>query len=322
MSKIAYSGHHPAVEAWKKVAPKTKYPINIEVLKDKHKVKVYRLAGLGPDNQDVIAKGGLSDKLSLERTFYQRILPNLSLPTLDCYGYLQNDERGFSWLFLEDARGEPFDKMNKRHWAAAEEWLGALHLCTLADDEINILPRRELTTFYDLLLKSHTHISDYLDSTQVGPNQFPVLQETLSNLDKAALKWEDITRVCASVPPSIIHGDLKVKNVSIRQEGSKIAFIPFDWEMGGWGPSVIDLGVVYLESPEKELKTYWSLLKHLPAYQNPEDFRQFLYIGGILRLIISTYWAGQSLRAGYIVRLIGKLRAYNHSFSEIFKVLN
>ena len=109
---------NPAVQAWKKVHPHHTEPSRIEVVRRKRKSCVYRLQGVGPGGAAVIAKRSQTTTANLERLIYEEVLAHLRVPALRCYGFLEEPEAGFSWLFLEDAGVHEFSV-----WPAA--FLGA-----------------------------------------------------------------------------------------------------------------------------------------------------------------------------------------------------
>ena len=68
-------------------------PAAIEVLQRNKKATVYRLTALAPDGSDVIAKRARRITLAVERVIYERILPHVPVPSLCCYGYVDDPDR-------------------------------------------------------------------------------------------------------------------------------------------------------------------------------------------------------------------------------------
>src|SRR5207237_6893714 len=77
---------HPAMQAWSRLQLHQVAPAHIESLKHKHKSAIYRLAGIGPEGTNVIAKRSLAAAAKTERLIYEKILPQLPMPTLHCFG--------------------------------------------------------------------------------------------------------------------------------------------------------------------------------------------------------------------------------------------
>src|SRR6266568_7021649 len=91
---------HRAVKAWARLCPPSREPIRVTVLKPENKTSsVYRLDGLGPSGSAVIAKRKRIGSMALELTIYREILPHTGLRTLDCYGFTDDPDPGFGWLF-------------------------------------------------------------------------------------------------------------------------------------------------------------------------------------------------------------------------------
>src|SRR5437773_1698254 len=81
---------HPAVIAWRKVAPDHGAPDRITKLKETRRSRVYRLHGAGPGGAPVIAKLGTLAGAAIERTIYEDVLPTLPVTALRLYGLLED----------------------------------------------------------------------------------------------------------------------------------------------------------------------------------------------------------------------------------------
>ena len=96
---------HPAVLAWGRLTGTAAAATRVSVLKRGHKSQVYRLHGL-LDGRAVIAKRCPTGTARIERTVHERILPGLPIPTLCWYGFVQDEDAAFGWLFTEVAGDE------------------------------------------------------------------------------------------------------------------------------------------------------------------------------------------------------------------------
>ena len=99
---------HPAVVAWNQLRNERAKPASVTVLKERHRGKqrkptVYRLDGVGPSGDDVIAKRYWRAAAARERTIYEQVLPNVPVPSLDYCGSMDEQQSEFSWIFLQDA---------------------------------------------------------------------------------------------------------------------------------------------------------------------------------------------------------------------------
>src|SRR5438034_11695105 len=134
---------HRAVKAWRRIQPESFEPQNIEVLKwTRKKSAVYRLTGVGSNGSAVIAKRCPANTGSVERLIYETLLPRLSLPSLKCYGFVEEPEGDYSWLFLEDAGAHEYLQDSAEHRALAGRWLGTVHRLAQAADLHTQLPDR------------------------------------------------------------------------------------------------------------------------------------------------------------------------------------
>ena len=110
---------HRAVRAWSRLEPEQVEPERIEVLKLKNKSAVYRLAGVGSDGSDIIAKRCRATTGLIERLIHREFLAHLALPALRYYGFVEEAGGEFGWLFLERARGTEYSSGNSEHRALA-----------------------------------------------------------------------------------------------------------------------------------------------------------------------------------------------------------
>jgi hypothetical protein len=80
---------HPAIEAWAKLQPERVTPTGIARLQNKIKGCVYRLEGVGPGGSDVIAKCSSPERIRVERTIYEQVLPGLPISAVRYYGCIE-----------------------------------------------------------------------------------------------------------------------------------------------------------------------------------------------------------------------------------------
>src|SRR5216117_3591526 len=121
---------HPAVQAWRRLNPERVLPERItpakfKANKTRSHLTVYRLQGVGPEGEAVIAKRCDRSEGLVERAVYERILPHVSLPGPHFYGAVEDHDG--CWLFISEVQGEKYDVERPDHRAAAARWLGVLH---------------------------------------------------------------------------------------------------------------------------------------------------------------------------------------------------
>ena len=120
----------PVIKAWRELRPELVQPEKIEILtgrKETARRRACRLAGVGPEGSAVIAKRLRRAKALIEHTVYEEVLQYLPIPTLRCYGLVEEKDGEFCWLFLEDAGEERYSAFTEEHRRLAARWLGLLH---------------------------------------------------------------------------------------------------------------------------------------------------------------------------------------------------
>src|SRR5947199_9423146 len=96
---------HPAVQAWRQLYPDSQ-PDRIAPLRvSARKPTVYRLERAGPAGVSIIAKRSRTADPRIERTVYEESLPNLQLPSLGCYAFLDGLHGRGCLSYPEDAHG-------------------------------------------------------------------------------------------------------------------------------------------------------------------------------------------------------------------------
>ena len=92
---------HPAAAAWQHVAPSAPTPECIEVLRQENGSGAYRLVGVGPEGEPVLAKCSRRCTAWVERTIYERILSRLGLTGRRYYAFPPK-EPGYAWVFRQE----------------------------------------------------------------------------------------------------------------------------------------------------------------------------------------------------------------------------
>jgi len=169
---------HPAVKFWRELGSDRVEPEAIVILKKRRKKRkgrsaVCRLEGLGPAGTGVIAKRCQRATATKELNIYEYTLPPLPVPSLEYFGFIEEPNGDFCWLFLEDAGGEVYLPQVERHRTAAAKWLGLMQVSTVQVAGEPIMA---------------DHGSGYYQ------NRLRHLKETtLGNLSNPALNSEDLT---------------------------------------------------------------------------------------------------------------------------------
>ncbi len=323
--------NHPAVVAWGQLRNERTKPESVVVLKERRKQKeskpaVYRLDGIGPSGDGVIAKRCPCALAATERTIYEQVLPCIPVPSLDYYGSIDEQQGKFSWIFLQDAGKDVYVQHDAQHRSAAATWLGTVHVFARHIEAAQALPDRGLAYYQNNLRTARALIRDYLDHTRDEADETAALQSILAHADRLEFHWDRLERLCDALPMTLVHGDLVAKNIRLRVNHDGIAILPFDWAYSGWGTPVVDLAQSSFGSTrfsaDPDLVTYCTVVHgELPRLQ-AQTVDRLAQAGTVLRLLNAIYWAALGLSHGWVQRLIRNLTIYEAGLADAVRVLN
>jgi thiamine kinase-like enzyme len=257
---------HPAVEAWTELRPERVKPERIEVLKEKKKGAVYRLAGVGPGNSAVIAKRARRAKAVVERAIYEEVLPNLPVATFHYYGCIEEGDSRFWWLFLEDVGGQQYSPYVGEHRTLAARWFGVMHTASESVTMKTHLPDRGPNLYLTYLRSAHELIPQIPAIPSLRATDLAVLTNIVSMCEFLEAHWSQVEGFCNQMPCTLIHDDCLAKNVHVRMTQAGPTIAPFDWGGAGWGLPATDLGQLRLpyrgQPPDNpDFVTYLSIVR-------------------------------------------------------------
>src|SRR5215472_11962077 len=187
---------HPAVKAWGEIGLTKIEPRSVVVLKpEKKRSAVYRLEGVGPADSPVIAKRGRLDRIAVELTIYREVLPRLPARCLRCYGFVQDRDPGFAWLFLEDAGDEKYSTGSLEHRALAARWLGSLHISTAGQPAEAGLPDRGPQYYREVVSLASDTIRRSLTNRALSSSDLGILNRLLSHCETVASHWRQVEEI-------------------------------------------------------------------------------------------------------------------------------
>jgi hypothetical protein len=94
---------HPAAQAWTAFMGGAGAPDTIEVLHDGKRSATYRLVGAGPDGKAVIVRRARALRATIQRAWYELIVPRLPLRiSRPRYRGSRKDGGNRVWLFFND----------------------------------------------------------------------------------------------------------------------------------------------------------------------------------------------------------------------------
>jgi len=321
---------HAAVKYWRLLHLGARTPTAIEILKEnqdkqknnKAKSVVYRLCGVGENGSNVVAKRCWYEIAQIERLIYEEILPSLPLQTLQFYGSVAETEGDYCWLFLEDAGGVAYSPHRREHCVAAGHLLGELHKSTTHISIEARLPKRDSHYYFKQLLLGASAIQDNLSNPALTHKDIVTLNSVLKKYDALTCRWEQIERICESVPHSLVHGDFVAKNMRVRENASGLIILPYDWEFAGWGPPMIDLApsppMSTRFSANPDIITYRTVVRNAWSHVALSIYKQFADIGTIFRLLAAINWAAEGLKYEWVEGSMNKINAYEARIRNAF----
>ena len=308
---------HPAVKAWGELRPERVEPAQIEVLKQKQKGTINRLAGVGPGNSAVIAKRCRHDKAVIERAVYEKVLLHLPVTTLHYYGCVEEEDNQFWWLFLEDVGDQRYSPSVEAHRTLAARWLGAMHTAAEGLRAKIPLPNRG-PDYYLMYLRA---VLEAIPQIQPIPSlkatDQTILRHIVALCEFLEAHWSQVETFCDRMPRTFIHGDCLVTNVRVQPNQAGLTLAPFDWASAGWGLPATDLGKLglpYRSVPptEPDYAAYWSIVRDQWPSLNVQSIQQLAKLGQM-------FWSLKVISLGvrefdydeaHIESIINKLNVY------------
>jgi len=277
--------------AWIKLRSERVQPKIMEILK--RKKFLYRLKGVGPEGSAVIAKQCEQGVGMLEHTIYTEILSRLPVPTLRCYGFVEEPNSPLGWLFLEDAGAERFRFPIREHRALAARWLGLMHTSAVQVAATSRLPDRGPDNYLEHLQLARDTLQRAIVNSTVSSDDLVVLESLVSRCNALETWWSKVERFCDRMPQTLVHSDFNQSNIRVRHGQTGIALLPFDWEMAGRGIPAADLACL----EHADLAIYWSVVRRSWPYLDVQDIQRMANFGRIFGALADINW--QSWRLEY-----------------------
>jgi hypothetical protein len=275
---------HQAVRAWNQLGHPTPVPSSVEILRTKkgnapnRKSTIYRLADVGNGGASVIAKRARRESLLVERTVYLTILPALSVSTLHCYGYVDDEGSGFGWLFLEEATGVEFSRKSSEHLSLAAEWLGTMHTQSAAVGFASVLPDHGPDIYLPRLHRALENIHDNITNPALTDADVSFLRILSDHCTVLESRWDEILNRHSVMPRCLVHGDFGHKNVRVKQQEGGLILSVMDWDISGWGAPAVDI-------EKLDLTSYWTVVRRQWPHLDLDQLTLMANVGVILRNI-------------------------------------
>ncbi len=316
---------HPAVQAWSELRSQHLTPNSITILRQTSKSQVYRIEEAGSVNSTIIAKRCYKTPGLKERTIYEEILPLLPFPTLHYYGFVEEPESKFCWLFIEDAGAEKYLSFIEEHNNYAARFLSLMHLSASHLTKVSELPDRGPKYYLEQLIRARDRILVSLSNPALNADDMTNLKTLVSHLDQLNSNWSKLEVVCKGIPRTLVHGDFKGKNLRVRRIKDSIAILVFDWENAGFGYPARDLvkfrqknkyglgweGFHRSFSSGQAITTYWNEVREHWPKLDLQGIKQLAIIGTIFWCIDCVYWIGSLLEYEWVEKAVTHIRHYD-----------
>jgi ATP-binding cassette subfamily B protein len=299
--------NHPVVAAWRTIAPARMRVDRVDRLRAKTKAQIYRLA-VEDGTTSVIAKRGRRDALLVERTIYESVLPRLPYPALRCFGFVDDEDEEFAWMFIEDA-GDDRCSLAK-HGGLAARWLGTLHGAAAELDFPPSLPERGPGQYLEHLRAGRTTILDCFDNPALRAEDRGMLRELISICELIESSWSAVEAICAELPRTLVHGDLVARNVRVRRDEAGPGIVAFGWGWSGRGVPAADVHLLARNVAGTDLLRYRSAMSQYTRALDEDQIRLLARVGGGFHLLASVDWVAPHLRYSWPEAGMRKLRAY------------
>jgi hypothetical protein len=310
---------HPAVRAWRALGPERLEPVRV-LPGRKHRASMqqwplYRLEGIGDDGRPVIAKWCSGQGGRVERMMYEEALPQMPIEAPLYYGSVEDGAAGGFWLFLEYVEGEKYSRLDLLHRALAARWLALLHTSAVSATVRARLPEEgparhlaELREARDRILRNRANLA-------LGADEVGFLEHLVDRLDELEGIWDRLEETCKGLPPAIVHGDFKGKNLRIRRGRDGPALVAFDWGESAFGVPALDLAQSSLPASGlcaiPDLETYESVVRSRNPQVDRGTIDRVAQCGTIFRAVAAIRWSAFALETEWPAVAMEEMRFFD-----------
>jgi ATP-binding cassette subfamily B protein len=316
--------NHPAVHAWCELHPDLE-PVGITPLRVGRLRKAYRLEGAARAGAAVVAKRCRRASALIERTVYEEILPRLAIPSLHYYGFLDEPDTDFSWLFMEAAPGIEYSQVLAAHRAQAGHWLGLLHTAAADASPKGRLPDGGPGRYREFLRSTAETIPRHFDNPMLGSDDVGFLEGLLARLAEVDAHWQRLEALCVGLRPTLVHGDFNGKNLRLRPAGAGTTVVVFDWADAGWGVPAVDLAQTLPSSKlsaNPDIATYWSTVRESSPDVSSASLRQLANCGTVFRALAALSWAVKGVGHEWASSTMAHMRIYEAELARALDLID
>lgn len=303
---------HPAVVAWTELGFSAENLSNIATLKaQRSKSAVYRLDGVGPAGQAVVAKRCLSSLATVERVVHENVLPRLPIPRVEFYGFVAEPSGENAWLLLGDAGDSVYDPNTPGHCRLAAQWLATVHAAARPIAKSVELPDRGAGFYLSQASAVRQAIAESVHNPALSADDHRLLQRIDRGLAMVEEESAAIRATCALVPVTLVHGDFVSKNIRLRPGQDDAGLYALDWETAGWGAPAADLCRSVGAPAAPDLLEYTRVVRGFGWTVDYAQIEELAALGGVFRMISAMYWAALRLSHPWIEKCMIWMRSYH-----------
>jgi len=242
-----------ALSLWEQVSSDGRPPSHVSIIKAAHrKSAVYRLEGADPRGTAVIAKRARRSTIENERRVYQEVLSVLPVRSLRLYGSADDKDRGYGWLFLEDAGDLEWSKNSPEHRHLAARWLAQVHRGAERLVGKVSLPCTGVIYYRDLGRFAKQTLLAILSNPALPAQTRKLLERIAADCSAFESQWGVVERILTRIPSTLALPGFEGKNARVRNLGSGLELLAYDFENAFLGSPAMELRDV-------DTAVYWQM---------------------------------------------------------------
>jgi hypothetical protein len=293
-----------ALTLWEQVSHGGRTPSQVSILKAPHrKSGVYRLEGADPSGAAVIAKRARRSTIEVERRVYQEVLSVLPVRSLRLYGSADDEDLKYGWLFLEDAGDLEWSAESPEHRHLATRWLAQVHLgAEILVDKVS-LAFPGVNYYRDLACFAKRTLLASLSNPALPAQSCKLLERVAVDCSAFEAQWDVVERILTRIPSTLTMPGFGGKNARVRNLGSGLELLAYDFENAFFGSPAIELRDV-------ETAVYWQMAGR--SWGVDIDYLLLLAtLGGALHGMKSIPGEAESLSSAWPERSVRRIRYYS-----------
>jgi len=161
----------------------------------------------------------------------------------------------------------------------------------------------------------------HLARTPLSAGVRALFERIVSHCHAIEARWPEIEAACATLPPVLVHGDIKRKNLRPWYRRGREELLVLDWELAGWGSPVPELERLSVDIAGDGASALARLYLEHAGWRGigPRDVERLAWIGAVVRLAACIDWAGMELEGGREEKAVRQLRHYDERLTVLLR---